>query len=138
MKQNSWYWMALIMTDVRRDTSLYALRRIPNLHRVIIRSRGDAPTNRGPGYGLYTPYYASCRRILIGEKFLAIRRVPNLHLVDNIIANRDNALAIRGPGYSVRGVYMASIGQDGFASSRIPDLHCMIIGSRGDAPAIRG
>ena len=75
---------------------------------------------------------------MIGEKFLAIRRVPNLHLADNIIANRDDALAIRGPCHGVRGVDMASIGQDGVAGGRIPDLHRMIIGSRGDASAIWG
>src|SRR6266568_1174240 len=71
----------------------------------------------------------------VGKDVLSSGGIPDLCSV--VKASRDDALAIRRPGYLMYPIGMASVGKDIFAVDGIPDLYCFVTAPGSDAFAIR-
>src|SRR2546430_853526 len=98
---------------------------IPNMHRVII-------TTRGYSFTIWRPCNALYYRMLIEEKNLASTNIPHLHCI--IIARRSDASTIRRPCYAIHDFSMTPVGEKILTGTSIPYLHCNSPGS--DAFAI--
>src|SRR5260370_42711970 len=82
--------------------AILSTSRIPDLHRVIIGTRGDALAIRRPPHHRHTIFMP-----VIGENMPAIGRIPDLHRV--IIAARGDPPVIARPRYRSHWLWVSAI-----------------------------
>src|SRR5262245_58224864 len=98
---------------------------LPDLHRRIRASRGDARAIGGPGQGLY-----STSMSIVSEDMAPVSGIPHLHCIIAAIAGpRSDIPAIGRPGQGRDDTRMAAIGEDMAPVSGIPHLDRLIFPS---------